>query len=46
MLKPLVPAGTELDSWEGQTLVSLVGFLFSDTRLLGVPVPSIARSRK
>jgi len=39
LLEPLVPAGTELDRWEGQTLVSLVGFLFSDTRLLGVPVP-------
>jgi uncharacterized protein len=39
LLEPLVPAGTKLDSWEGQTLVSLVGFLFSDTRLLGVPVP-------
>jgi uncharacterized protein len=38
-LEPLVPAGTELDSRHGQTLVSLVGFLFTDTRLLGVPVP-------
>ena len=39
LLGPFVPAGTELDRWEGETLVSLVGFLFSDTRLLGVPVP-------
>jgi uncharacterized protein len=39
LLEPLVPRGTELDTWEGRTLVSLVGFLFSDTRLLGVPVP-------
>lgn len=39
LLEPLVPAGTELDTWEGHTLVSLVGFLFSDTRLLGIPVP-------
>ncbi len=38
-LEPLVPAGTELDTWQGDTLVSLVGFLFTDTRLLGVPVP-------
>lgn len=38
-LEPLVPAGTELDAWQGDTLVSLVGFLFADTRLLGVPVP-------
>ena len=39
LLEPLVPAGTDLDTWEGHTLISLVGFLFSDTRLLGVPVP-------
>ncbi len=38
-LEPLVPHGTELDAWQGETLVSLVGFLFTDTRLLGVPVP-------
>ena len=39
LLRPHVPAGTELDSWRGQTLVSLVGFLFADTRLIGVPIP-------
>ncbi len=39
LLEPLVPAGTELDEWEGQTQVSLVGFLFADTLLKGVPVP-------
>ncbi|AMY12827.1 hypothetical protein LuPra_06109 [Luteitalea pratensis] len=39
LLEPLVPAGTTLDTWEGEALVSLVGFLFSDTRLLGLPVP-------
>ena len=39
LLESLVPAGTELDSWDGETLVSLVGFLFADTRLKGVPVP-------
>lgn len=39
LLEPLVPAGTELDTWDGHALVSLVGFLFADTRLLGVPVP-------
>jgi len=38
-LEPLVPAGTELDPWDGQTLVSLVGFVFADTRLFGVPMP-------
>ncbi len=39
LLEPLVPAGTVLDRWQGQTLVSLVGFLFTDTRVKGVAVP-------
>jgi uncharacterized protein YqjF (DUF2071 family) len=39
LLAPLVPAGTELDAWQGRTLVSLVGFMFEDTRLLGWPIP-------
>ena len=34
-----VPNGTELDSWNGRTYVSMVGFLFLDTRLLGIPIP-------
>ncbi|MEL6653568.1 MAG: DUF2071 domain-containing protein, partial [Bacteroidota bacterium] len=39
VLQPLLPYGTELDSWEGRHYVSLVGFLFYDTRVLGVPIP-------
>lgn len=39
ILQPLVPRGTELDSWQGKTFVSEVGFLFLNTRLLGVPIP-------
>jgi uncharacterized protein YqjF (DUF2071 family) len=39
LLEPLVPAGTELDVWHGEALVSLVGFMFRDTRVLGVPIP-------
>ena len=39
LLEPFVPAGTELDSWGGQTFVSLVGFLFADTRVLGFSIP-------
>jgi uncharacterized protein len=39
LLAPLVPAGTELDDWHGQMLVSLVGFLFKDTKVRGVPIP-------
>ena len=39
LVEPLVPRGTVLDAWNGVTFVSVVGFLFRDTRLLGVPVP-------
>jgi uncharacterized protein YqjF (DUF2071 family) len=39
LLRPLVPAGTELDAWQGRHLASLVGFRFLDTRLLGLPIP-------
>lgn len=34
-----VPAGCELDAWDGRTFVSVVGFQFLRTRVLGVPVP-------
>jgi len=40
LLAPLVPRGTELDFYRGQTYLSLVGFLFLDTRLLGLPIPA------
>ena len=39
ILVPLVPAGTELDTFNGRCFVSLVGFLFEDSRLRGVPIP-------
>ena len=39
ILAPFVPAGTELDFYEGETFISLVGFLFLDTRVLGIPIP-------
>jgi uncharacterized protein YqjF (DUF2071 family) len=39
LLAPLVPAGATLDLWQGRALVSMVGFRFLRTRLLGVPVP-------
>lgn len=39
VLEPLVPAGTELDTWQGRALVSLVAFEMTDNRLLGVPLP-------
>ncbi|HEY4734875.1 MAG TPA: DUF2071 domain-containing protein [Gemmatimonadaceae bacterium] len=37
ILQPLVPRGTELDERAGRHFISLVGFLFLDTRILGVP---------
>ncbi len=39
LLSPFVPPGIELDSWNGKTFVSMVGFLFEDTRVLGIPIP-------
>ena len=39
ILRSRVPAGTELDTWHGRTLVSVVGFRFLDTRVLGIPIP-------
>ncbi|MGH9837663.1 MAG: YqjF family protein [Blastocatellia bacterium] len=39
VLQPMVPRGTELDQWQGQSYVSVVGFLFLKTRVLGVPIP-------
>lgn len=39
LIEPYVPRGTQLDFHNGQTFVSLVGFLFLRTRLLGIPVP-------
>ncbi len=39
ILRPFVPTGTELDQWNGHTFVSVVGFLFLNTRLVGLPIP-------
>ena len=39
LLLPRVPAGTELDTRDGRDVVSLVGFLFRDTRVAGWAVP-------
>jgi uncharacterized protein YqjF (DUF2071 family) len=39
VLEPLVPAGTTLDRLAGRALVSIVGFRFLRTRVLGVPIP-------
>jgi len=39
LLAARVPAGTELDAWNGRTFLSVVGFMFEDTRLFGIPIP-------
>jgi uncharacterized protein YqjF (DUF2071 family) len=39
LLMSRVPRGTELDLDDGRCFVSLVGFMFLDTRVLGVPIP-------
>ncbi len=39
LLRPLTPAGTELDFYDGAAILSLVAFRFENTRLVGVPVP-------
>jgi uncharacterized protein len=35
LLAPYVPQGTQLDSFEGKTYMSLVGFVFRETKLFG-----------
>ena len=39
LLEPFVPKGTELDAFEENTYLSLVGFEFNRTRVLGFAVP-------
>lgn len=39
LLASRVPPGTELDLDDGKCFVSLVGFMFLHTRVLGIPVP-------
>lgn len=39
LLRERVPAGTELDLFQGKALVSVVGFRFLDTRVLGLSIP-------
>ncbi len=38
-LSPWLPPGVELDLYQGQCYVSLVGFLFDRVRVLGLPIP-------
>lgn len=39
ILAPFLPSGMELDFWNGKTFVSVVGFLFQNTRAGGISIP-------
>lgn len=39
ILEPFLPAGVEMDLWNGKCYASLVAFMFRDVRILGIPVP-------
>ncbi|TAF64417.1 MAG: DUF2071 domain-containing protein [Cytophagales bacterium] len=39
IVAPLVPKGTEIDFFQNRTYLSVVGFMFQNTRLLGIGVP-------
>jgi len=39
LLREYVPSGVELDQWNGRTFMSLVGFSFLNTKVLGLPIP-------
>ena len=39
ILKKHVPFGTELDLYKGKCYLSLVGFLFLNTKVLGIKIP-------
>src|SRR4051812_43986120 len=38
-LTPFVPNGLQLDDFGGRNFVSLIGFQFRKTKILGVPIP-------
>ena len=39
VLSKYVPPGTELDLWDGKCFVSLIGFMFLNTKIFGVKIP-------
>ena len=40
-LLPYLPKGVELDYFEGKSYISLVGFLFKDSCIFNMPIPSM-----
>lgn len=41
LLQPYLPAGTELDIFYNKAWISLVGFMFKNTKLFSIPIPVI-----
>ncbi len=41
VLQPYLPTGVEIDTYQGNAYVSLVGFLFKDTRIFKIPIPKL-----
>ncbi len=39
VLLPFLPAKTEIDIWNGNCYISLVGFMFVNTKVLGLKIP-------
>lgn len=39
ILSPYLPKGVELDFYNGETYISLVGFMFKNTKLFNIPIP-------
>ncbi|MDQ3395363.1 MAG: DUF2071 domain-containing protein [Bacteroidota bacterium] len=39
LLKKWIPSGTVLDLWQGRCYVSLIGFMFENTKVLGLKIP-------
>jgi uncharacterized protein len=39
LIARFVPPGTETDLWQGKAFISLVGFRFLQTKVMGVPIP-------
>jgi uncharacterized protein YqjF (DUF2071 family) len=41
VLMPFLPKGVELDMFKGKAYVSLVGFMFKNTKLFNIPIPKL-----
>ena len=41
LLMPFLPKGVELDLYQGKAYVSLVGFMFKNTKLFNIPIPKL-----